>query len=839
MAMTGDQIYGRQSLRHMSGGGWGAFVRRRLAEIAGGIFILIALAYLLSVLTAHESDPSFSRAVDGPVLNLMGPVGAYVGDFALQGLGLAAIIFALAPAAWGWKLIRDRRLERWWLKITLLPFAAVLSAGACAAIPTTGHWPWIAGMGGFSGRLLLIGADGKQGLKAVLDSFGVPPLLNSPLLPATFILAIAATIAVFFTLGISLGGYVRAGRRVANAGHKVGQAIDRGRMALTRRTADADEDEEEEDSPREQRPGFFKRLFQRTPKPAAALRTRVEPSFDGSAREPEDIDLPPAPSLKPESKGGLVSVFHREKKPKAKPAKRETKQAKLDFEGEFEVPPVDLLARPAINVAAQRINEESLERNARLLETVLDDFGVKGQITRIRPGPVVTLYELEPAPGTKTSRVVSLADDVARSMSAVSVRIAVVPGRSVIGIELPNRERETVALRELLEDEGYNASQAKLALVLGKDIGGQPIVVDLARMPHLLIAGTTGSGKSVAINTMIMSLLYRLTPDQCKFIMIDPKMLELSVYDDIPHLLAPVVTEPKKAIVALKWVVREMENRYRAMSKLGVRNIEGYNQRLEQARNAGEQLTRRVQTGFDPDTGKPIYEEEPFDLSALPFIVVVVDEMADLMLVAGKDIEAAIQRLAQMARAAGIHIIMATQRPSVDVITGTIKANFPTRVSFHVTTKIDSRTILGETGAEQLLGQGDMLYMANGGRITRIHGPFISDREVESIVKFLKSQGEPAYLQEVTESDEDGALDADGGMGGGNSNSGDDLYDQAVALVARERKCSTSFIQRYLQIGYNRAARIVERMEKEGVVSQANHVGKREVLAPEGGGGRN
>jgi S-DNA-T family DNA segregation ATPase FtsK/SpoIIIE len=836
MAMTSDQIYGRQSMPRMSGGGWGEFVRRRLAEIAGGVLFAIAIAYLLSVLTAHESDPSFNRAIDGPTLNLMGPIGAYVGDFALQGLGLAAMIFALAPAAWGFKLIRDRRLERWWLKITLLPFAALLAAGACDAIPTTGQWPWTAGMGGFSGRLLLIGADGNHGLKAVLDSMGVPPLLHSPLLPATFIIAVVAIITVFFTLGISMGGYIRAGRRVATAGHKVGQAIDRGRQSLSRRKLVDDEDDEDEDAPREPRPGFLKRLFTRTPRPAGAPRTRVEPSFDGSARE-VDIDLPPAPSLKPESKGGLVSVFHREKKqPKAKPAKRETKQAKLDFEGEFELPSVDLLARPAINVAAQRINEESLEKNARLLETVLDDFGVKGQITRIRPGPVVTLYELEPAPGTKTSRVVSLADDVARSMSAVSVRIAVVPGRSVIGIELPNRERETVALRELLEDEGYNSSQAKLALVLGKDIGGQPIVVDLARMPHLLIAGTTGSGKSVAINTMIMSLLYRLTPDQCKFIMIDPKMLELSVYDDIPHLLSPVVTEPKKAIVALKWVVREMENRYRAMSKLGVRNIEGYNQRLEQARNAGEQLTRRVQTGFDPDTGKPIYEEEPFDLSPLPFIVVVVDEMADLMLVAGKDIEAAIQRLAQMARAAGIHIIMATQRPSVDVITGTIKANFPTRVSFHVTTKIDSRTILGETGAEQLLGQGDMLYMANGGRITRIHGPFISDREVETIVKFLKSQGEPAYLQEVTESDEDGALGEDGTLGGGNSSSGDDLYDQAVALVARERKCSTSFIQRYLQIGYNRAARIVERMEKEGVVSQANHVGKREVLAPEGPG---
>jgi S-DNA-T family DNA segregation ATPase FtsK/SpoIIIE len=414
-------------------------------------------------------------------------------------------------------------------------------------------------------------------------------------------------------------------------------------------------------------------------------------------------------------------------------------------------------------------------------------------------------------------------------MSAVSVRIAVVTGRSVIGIELPNREREVVSLRELIEDDSYVGAGTKLGLALGKDIGGTPIVVDLARMPHLLIAGTTGSGKSVAINTMIMSLLYRLTPDQCKFIMIDPKMLELSVYDGIPHLLAPVVTEPKKAIVALKWVVREMENRYRSMSKLGVRNVEGYNQRLAQAVAAGEQLMRRVQTGFDPETGQPIYEEEPFDLKPLPFIVVVVDEMADLMLVAGKEIEAAIQRLAQMARAAGIHIIMATQRPSVDVITGTIKANFPTRVSFHVTTRIDSRTILGETGAEQLLGQGDMLYMANGGRITRVHGPFVSDREVESVVKFLKAQGTPDYIEDVTAEEEE--FGEDGELPGEGGGSGDELYDKAVALVCRERKASTSFVQRYLQIGYNRAARLIERMEKEGVVSQANHAGKREVLA--------
>ncbi|MGH6948718.1 MAG: DNA translocase FtsK, partial [Kiloniellales bacterium] len=493
----------------------------------------------------------------------------------------------------------------------------------------------------------------------------------------------------------------------------------------------------------------------------------------------------------------------------------------------YELPPLNLLS---LSRDAQRdtaLNRDSLEKNARLLETVLEDFGVRGQIVKVRPGPVVTLYELEPAPGTKTSRVVGLADDIARSMSALSVRVAVVPGRSVIGIELPNQHRETVMLRELLACEAYERTAAKLSLVLGKDIGGQPVIVDLARMPHLLIAGTTGSGKSVAINTMILSLLYRLAPDKCKFIMIDPKMLELSTYDGIPHLIAPVVTEPKKAIVALKWTVREMETRYRAMSRLGVRNIDGYNARIEEALAKGEVLTRRVQTGFDPDTGQPVFEEQPFDLVPLPFIVVVVDEMADLMLVAGKDIEAAVQRLAQMARAAGIHLIMATQRPSVDVITGTIKANFPTRISFHVTSKIDSRTILGDQGAEQLLGQGDMLYMAHGGRITRIHGPLVTEREVEKVVAFLKRQGQPAYIESVTEEEDEGA---NGPMGG--EGSGDELYDRAVALVLQHRKASTSFIQRHLQIGYNRAARIVEQMEAEGVVSPANHVGKREVLAP-------
>jgi DNA segregation ATPase FtsK/SpoIIIE, S-DNA-T family len=506
-------------------------------------------------------------------------------------------------------------------------------------------------------------------------------------------------------------------------------------------------------------------------------------------------------------------------------------QHELDLGGgEYQLPPLDILGLPSRISTETKIDEEALEQNARLLETVLDDFGIKGQIVKVRPGPVVTLYELEPAPGTKSSRVIGLADDIARSMSAVSARVATVPGRNVIGIELPNARRETVFLRELLSTRQYEDNRLNLPLALGKDIGGDPVIADLARMPHLLIGGTTGSGKSVAINTMILSLLYRLPPDRCRFIMIDPKMLELSVYQDIPHLMTPVVTEPRKAIVALKWVVREMEDRYRAMSSLGVRNIAGYNERLAEARKKGLPLTRKVQTGIDPETRRPVFEEEEIDTTPLPFIVVIIDEMADLMLVAGKEIEAAVQRLAQMARAAGIHVVMATQRPSVDVITGTIKANFPTRISFQVTSKIDSRTILGEQGGEQLLGQGDMLYMAGGGKIARVHGPFVSDTEVEEVVRHLRAQGVPAYVDSVTD-DPDGEEGGTGLPGESEDSESDQLYDQAIALVARERKCSVSFVQRYLQIGYNRAARIVERMEREGVVSPANHVGKREVLA--------
>lgn len=514
-------------------------------------------------------------------------------------------------------------------------------------------------------------------------------------------------------------------------------------------------------------------------------------------------------------------------------------QPRLAFEdrnSDFELPPLNLLTNPT-NIERYVLSDEALEENARMLEAVLDDYGVKGEIVSVRPGPVVTMYELEPAPGLKASRVIGLADDIARSMSALSARVSTVPGRSVIGIELPNEKREMVSFREILSSRDYGDGNHALPLALGKDIGGDAVVANLAKMPHLLIAGTTGSGKSVAINTMILSLLYKLTPNECRLIMIDPKMLELSVYDGIPHLLSPVVTDPKKAVVALKWVVGEMEDRYRKMSKMGVRNISGYNGRVQDALSKGEMFSRTVQTGFDDETGEPVFETDEFEPQKLPYIVVIVDEMADLMMVAGKEIEACIQRLAQMARASGIHLVMATQRPSVDVITGTIKANFPTRISFQVTSKIDSRTILGEMGAEQLLGMGDMLYMAGGSKITRCHGPFVSDEEVEEVVNHLKQFGPPDYVGGVVEGpDDDKADNIDAVLGlntGGNTGGEDALYDQAVAIVIKDRKCSTSYIQRKLAIGYNKAARLVEQMEDNGLVTPANHVGKRDILVPE------
>jgi len=597
----------------------------------------------------------------------------------------------------------------------------------------------------------------------------------------------------------------------------------------------------------------FAATYAPTPAPArpAVVAPRRAPALDPDYRPPSDYvdeipDYEPlaerparaAAPAKPEPTGGLVGGDQRRIAVGAQP--REIIQerrpgGRMEVQGPgsqgYQMPSLGFLAEPRRLGPNEELSEEVLEGNAGVLEGVLDDFGIKGEICHVRPGPVVTLYELEPAAGVKSSRVIGLADDIARSMSAISARVAVVPGRNVIGIELPNQRRETVYLRELLASTEFGATKHKLAFCLGKTIGGEPVIVDLARMPHLLVAGTTGSGKSVAINTMILSLLYRLTPQQCKLIMIDPKMLELSVYDNIPHLLCPVVTDPKKAVVALKWSVREMEDRYKKMSKLGVRNIDGFNARVSEANARGEVLTREIQTGFHRLTGEPIFEQEELALEPLPYIVVIVDEMADLMLVAGKEIEGAIQRLAQMARAAGIHIVMATQRPSVDVITGTIKANFPTRISFQVTSKIDSRTILAEQGAEQLLGQGDMLYMAGGGRIQRVHGPFVSDDEVEKVVAHLKKQGAPHYLDAITAGDEE-EVQGDGDAGGLDESS--DLYDKAVAVVLRDKKPSTSYVQRRLQIGYNRAASLIERMEKEGILSAPNQQGKREILVGSG-----
>jgi S-DNA-T family DNA segregation ATPase FtsK/SpoIIIE len=561
-------------------------------------------------------------------------------------------------------------------------------------------------------------------------------------------------------------------------------------------------------------------------KPAAAAQARrAPPAVAERAMEPAG----PAETA-PDSPTSPVAI----KAPKSAPKEsgRELREAQGAFDfvkpGGFALPELAMLAKPKPRAA--QFDEGALRQNAQLLESVLSEFGVRGQIDQIRPGPVVTLYELVPAAGVKSARVVALSDDIARSMSVAACRVAVVPGRNAIGIELPNARRETVYLRDLLASSEYEKSTQALPMALGENIGGEPYIADLSKMPHLLIAGTTGSGKSVGVNAMILSILYRLSPEQCRFIMIDPKMLELSVYDGIPHLLTPVVTDPKKAIVALKWTVREMEDRYRMMSKIGVRNVASYNERAREAAAKGEHFERTVQTGFD-DAGRPVYESERIDPKPMPYLVVVIDEVADLMLVAGKDVEGAVQRLAQMARAAGIHLVMATQRPSVDVITGTIKANFPTRISFQVTSKIDSRTILGEQGAEQLLGQGDMLYMAGGGRITRLHGPFVSDQEVEAVAKFLRDQGQPQYLEEITAGGDDEGDDGEsfGDEGGG---SGDDLYDRAVAVVTRDKKASTSYVQRRLQIGYNRAASLIERMEQEGVVSPANHAGKREILAP-------
>jgi S-DNA-T family DNA segregation ATPase FtsK/SpoIIIE len=772
-------------------------LHRRLRELAGTGLIGVAVLLALALATWSVQDPSLSHATNAPVRNMLGVGGAIVADLLTQLFGLAALALVLPIAIWGWRLASHRPLGRERTRLAFWIAGIPLWAACAAALPRSAAWPLPAGLGGVTGDWMLR-----------LPAFLAGGSLSSP---ARAVAAVALAIAALLCLAVVAGFGFHSHARDAGDDSEPRASISIGWIAH----------------------GFLsfkarlrRLLVRRSPTRAApgrdvmAAERRTEPHFDAGAAATL------APRIEPEDD-------EEDDEDAATPGRRKaraTPRAQRRLSGGYLLPPLELLAAPKASGRAV-LSADMLATNATALEGVLGDFGVRGEIINTRPGPVVTLYELEPAPGIKSSRVIGLADDIARSMSALSARVAVVAGRNAIGIELPNPTREKVYLRELLAGSDYADSTAKLPLCLGKAIGGEAVIADLARMPHLLIAGTTGSGKSVAINTMIMSLVYRLRPEHCRLIMVDPKMLELSVYDGIPHLLTPVVTDPKKAVVALKWAVREMEERYKKMSKLGVRNIEGYNARLMEAKAKGEKLARTVHTGYDKESGEAIYEREELDLEPLPFIVVIVDEMADLMMVAGKDIEGAVQRLAQMARAAGLHVILATQRPSVDVITGTIKANFPTRISFQVTSKIDSRTILGEQGAEQLLGQGDMLYMAGGGRISRVHGPFCSDDEVEKIVRHLKSQGTPQYLESVTAADDE---DEDGNpifdATGMSQPEGGDLYQQAVQVVMRDRKASTSYIQRRLQIGYNRAASLMERMEKEGVVGQANHAGKREIL---------
>jgi S-DNA-T family DNA segregation ATPase FtsK/SpoIIIE len=823
-------------------------VRRNLSAIAGLAVLALAAAIAASLATWAVDDPSFSHATDHAVRNVLGFPGAIVSDLLTQLFGLAASLALVPPVAWGWRAVFAQPTRLAWTTAATWVAAALAAALALASVPVPSSWPLPTGLGGVLGDLLLkvpaslIGHD-PSGLGAVAFAFLVAAL-------ALGLILHACGLILRFDAGVS-----------ADDESEV-PAVRPSPRVIVEDDNDDDDAAEEEDGDAElddedDRPSRLAVVFgalqhlwfrllgwlrRRLSDRRALLaershlesdefrRSRVEPRLgaDGTWYAPGDDDGSDEGEEPSQDDGDdEPRPAARRKKQKA-PARPRRKPRNV-----FDLPPVELLTEPKASERRATVNPATLEQNARLLEGVLDDFGVKGEIINVRPGPVVTLYELEPAPGIKSARVIGLADDIARSMSAIACRVAVIPGKNAIGIELPNARRETVYLRELLSAEDFVDSKARLGLCLGKTIGGEPVIADLARMPHLLVAGTTGSGKSVSINAMILSLLYRWTPAECRLIMIDPKMLELSTYDGIPHLLTPVVTDPKQAVIALKWTVREMEDRYRKMSKLGVRNIDGYNARLAQALAKGETLTRTVQTGFDPETGEAIYEKEALSLDPMPFIVVIIDEMADLMMVAGKDIEGAVQRLAQMARAAGIHVVMATQRPSVDVITGTIKANFPTRISFQVTSRIDSRTILGEQGAEQLLGQGDMLYMMGGGRITRVHGPFVSDREVEAVVAHLKEQGTPEYLHAVTVDTE--AETADGFAAGdiGEGEESNDLYDKAVAIVLRDRKASTSYIQRRLAIGYNRAASIIEKMEQEGVVGPANHAGKREILVPE------
>jgi DNA segregation ATPase FtsK/SpoIIIE, S-DNA-T family len=750
-----------------------ASVRRFVRRSSGALLAGLSLALAVALATHNSVDPSLSTAAAGPATNWLGAFGAYGSDLLLLLFGPAAALLLPVTALAGLRMMRDAERTHLGRALAIAAVGVALVGIAVAMLVGAAVSGLPAGWGG------LVGLGGAHAIDALIGLISNPSVAG-PVRLAVVVLIAAGGLAV---------GWIGLGVRP--------------------------EEKEWASSKLRREPGIV----------AAPRRTQLRDSGD----EDETLAAPPRsrPAVAVADPARPIAAAG------AKPGGKRGRptgggQASLALGDSYVLPPLDLLAAPPTATKAT-VDRAALERNARLLESVLEDFHVRGDIVEVRPGPVVTMYELEPASGIKASRVIQLADDIARNMSALSARVATIPGRSVIGIELPNATRQAVSLSELIGSQAFADQNMSLPLILGKNISGDPVIADLAPMPHLLVAGTTGSGKSVGLNCMILSLLYRMGPDECRMIMIDPKMLELSSYDDIPHLLAPVVTEPGKAIRALKWTVEQMEERYRMMASLGVRQLASFNQKVRDAKAKGAQLGRRVQTGYNADSGQPIYETEELDYDVLPQVVVVVDELADLMMTAGKEVEFLIQRLAQKARAAGIHLIMATQRPSVDVITGVIKANLPTRISFQVTSKIDSRTILGEQGAEQLLGKGDMLYMPGGKQILRVHGPFVSDEEVRSVADYWRKQGVPDYIQAVTEEPEDGGYIFDG-QPVGEDDAETQLYRKAIQIVAESQKASTSYLQRQLRVGYNSAARLIERMEKDGLVGQPDHVGRREVL---------
>ncbi|MCP9308218.1 DNA translocase FtsK [Zymomonas mobilis] len=787
-------------ISEITGSEWQAKMRyfvTRSACFIVAVALFASTVFLFAALMGYNStDPAFNTAAAGPARNITGDIGAWFSDFLLSFIGLPVLLVLPPMLVTAFRLWRHVQQERPFRHLALM-ILGVMLVSAAAGLMSDSQSGLPAGWGGGVGLL-------SNAIIHKIQSF-FSPAVSSAIHAVSFCLFLVGGGALWLW-GLGFDAYEKA---VLN-------------RIFSRLRFSSRKSEKQKTAAKSSQPVSSSRVVTRENMVSPAVENpNVEPMT--SVEEVEALDVLEEDIVEKSESRPIITTYS-PKIDSSDPAKRKTVHEQTNYA----LPSIDFLQEIAAH-AVHAVDHDALERNARLLETVLQDFHVRGQIVEIRPGPVVTMYELEPDAGIKASRVIALADDIARYMSAESARIAVIPGRTVIGIELPNPKRDMVSLRELVGSEVYDNQQGSLPLILGKNIAGDPVITDLAPMPHLLVAGTTGSGKSVGINCMILSLLYRLTPDQCRMIMIDPKMLELSIYDGIPHLLSPVVTEPAKAVRALKWAVEQMEERYRMMASAGVRGLAGFNQKVKEAQARGEPLSRKVQTGYDKVSGQPIYEDETLEYEPLPQIVIVVDELADLMMTAGKEVEYLIQRLAQKARAAGIHLIMATQRPSVDVITGVIKANLPTRISFQVTSKIDSRTILGEQGAEQLLGKGDMLYMPGGKQVLRVHGPFVSDGEVQAVADHWREQGTPDYISSVTEEPADGGYKLEG-QPDGDHDPETKRYRDAVQLVVESRKASTSWLQRQLRVGYNNAARLIERMEKEGIVSAADHVGRREVL---------